>query len=159
MVHERERSLMSGAKQIPRGPHDLTPEWLTEALRRSGTLGSAAVTAVDTEVIGEGAGFMGQLALVRLRYDRPEEGAPQTLIAKLPAAAPENREVAMFFRFYEREVRFYEQIADALELRTPRRYCSQFEPATGASVLLLEDLAPARVGDQLAGGSGQKEGA
>ena len=147
---------MSGAKQIPRGPHDLTPEWLTEALRRSGTIGSAAVTAVDKEVIGEGAGFMGQLALLRLRYDRPEEGAPQTLVAKLPASAPENREVAMFFRFYEREVRFYEQIADAVELRTPRRYCSQFEPATGDYVLLLEDLAPAKVGDQLAGCSVQE---
>ncbi|MDP3768655.1 MAG: phosphotransferase, partial [Dehalococcoidia bacterium] len=101
--------------------------------------------------IQEGMGFMGELARVNLDYERDEPSAPRTLIAKLPATAPENREVAEAFRFYEREVRFYEQIADTVELRTPRCYYSAFDPETGDYVLLLEDLAPARVGDQLAG--------
>ncbi len=136
---------------IPSGLDEVTPGWLTSALRAGGAVQQAAVASSDVRVIGEGAGFMGQLAKVHLQYDRPEEGAPQSLIAKLPAAAPENREVATFFRFYEREVRFYEQIATTVALRTPRRYYSAFDPASGGFALLLEDLAPARVGDQLAG--------
>jgi aminoglycoside/choline kinase family phosphotransferase len=57
----------------------------------------------------------------------------------------------MFFRFYEREVNFYEQVAEQVELRTPRCYFSAFEPSNGDYLLLLEDLAPAQVGDQVAG--------
>jgi aminoglycoside/choline kinase family phosphotransferase len=136
---------------IPSGPQDLTPEWLTQALRSGGAIERAAVSSFEVKVIGEGAGFLGQLAQVRLTYDRPEEGAPQSLIAKLPAAAPENKEVAQFFRFYEREVRFYDEIAHSVELRTPRLYFSHFDAGTGDFALLIEDLAPACVGDQLSG--------
>jgi hypothetical protein len=140
-----------GKPKTPSGPQDLTTGWLTAALRKGGAISTASVTNAKLRIIGEGAGFMGQLAQVTLTYDRVEVGAPKTLIAKLPAAAPENRDVAMFFRFYEREVNFYDQIAEQVELRTPRRYYGAFEPETGDYVLLLEDLAPAVVGDQLAG--------
>ena len=75
------------------------------------------MTGFDYEVIGEGVGVLGQLARVRLQYDKPEAGAPDTLVGKFPAAAQENRDLANLFRFYEREVRFYQQIADEVELR------------------------------------------
>jgi hypothetical protein len=136
---------------IPAGPQALTNEWLTVALRSSAAIGDAKVTSFDARIIGEGAGFMGQLAHVTLQYDRPEAGAPASLIAKFPAAAQENREVAMFFRFYERETGFYREIAERVGLRTPRCYHNAFDADTGDFVLLLEDMAPKRVGDQLAG--------
>lgn len=136
---------------FPGSPAEVTPQWLTTALRASGAIGRARVHAHDVRIIGEGSGFMGQLAQITLRYDAPEPGAPASLIAKFPAAAPENRAVAMYFRFYEREVAFYRQIARDLRLRTPRCYFQAFEPGTGDYLLLLEDLAPARVGDQVAG--------
>jgi hypothetical protein len=133
------------------GPESVTPERLTSLLRKGGVLDTASVTGVTTSVIGAGAGFMGQLIHATLTYDRQEPDAPATLIVKLPAAHPENREVASFFRFYEREVRFYQQIADEVALRTPRCYYSHFDPDSGDYVLLIEDLAPAVVGDQLGG--------
>jgi aminoglycoside/choline kinase family phosphotransferase len=140
---------------LPAGPQELTPDWLTQALRAGGAISKAAVTSFDAKVIGEGAGFLGQLAVVSLQYDQPEESAPGSLVSKLPAAAPENREVAQFFRFYEREVRFYNEIADSVDIRTPRLYFSHFDSASGDFALLLEDLAPACVGDQLAGCSAE----
>lgn len=136
--------------KIPAGPEALTPEWLTQALRQTGTIREAAVRSFDTEVIAQGVGLIGQLARVKLHYDREEPGAPRSLVAKFPAAAPENREIGNLFRFYEREIRFYEEIAQEVELRTPRRYYSAMDTQAGEYVLLLEDLAPARVGDQLA---------
>ena len=138
-------------QKIPAGPQDLTPEWLTQALRQSSVIGDAAVSSLETETIAEGVGLIGQLARVTPRYDRPEAGAPASLIGKFPAAAPENRELAGQLRFYEREFRFYEEIAEEVELRTPRRYFGAMDADSGEYVLLLEDLAPARVGDQLAG--------
>jgi hypothetical protein len=146
---------MGSRIDIPSGPQDITLSWLTNALRSRGAINNANVTSFETKIIGEGAGFMGQLAKLSLTYDKPEPGAPSSLISKHPAAAIENRQVAMFFRFYEREVRFYDEIAETIDLRTPRCYYSAFDPATGDYILLLEDLAPAKVGDQLAGCTGQ----
>lgn len=142
---------------IPSSPEELTPQWLTRALREGANVKTASVESLDIEPgIQEGTGFMGELALVTPHYDRDEEGAPQRLVAKLPTQVRENREIADKFRFYERETRFYEEIADEVELRTPRRYYSAVDPKTQDYVLLLEDLAPARVGDQLEGCSPQE---
>ena len=132
-------------------PGEVTDKWLTDVLRLSGAITKASVTSHATKIIGEGVGFMGELARVSLQYDKPEPGAPAVVIAKFAAAAPENREVAMYFHFYEREVSFYQHVAERVQLRTPRCYFSAFEPSNGDYVLLLEDLAPAVVGDQVAG--------
>ncbi len=142
--------------KIPARPDELTPEWLTHALRQTGTITDSAVKSFDREVIAEGVGLMGQLARVKPHYDGSEAGAPRALIAKFPAAAEENREIGNIFRFYEREVRFYEEIADEVELRTPRCYYSAMDTEAGEYILLLEDLEPARVGDQLTGCSRQE---
>ena len=137
---------------FPRTPDDLTPEWLTEALRETETIKNSTVTSFDMEPdIAAGAGFMGQLARVKLRYDQPEPNAPESLVAKFPTYAPDNRGIADLFRFYEIETRFYEEIADEVELRTPRHYYSARAADSTNFILLLEDLAPAQVGDQVAG--------
>jgi len=141
---------------IPSGLGELSADWLTHALRSTGTLTSAEIISFDSEVIAEGVGLLGQLACVKPQYDRPEAAAPGSLIAKFPTEAEENRDVANHFRFYEREIRFYEEIADEIELRTPRCYYSAMDVEADRYVLLLEDLAPARVGDQVAGCSRQE---
>lgn len=140
-----------GETRYPTTPERLTSEWLTEALRESGVVARARVISHSAKVIGEGVGFMGQLARIALHYDVQEPGAPQAVIAKFPAAAQENRDIAMYFHFYEREVGFYEHICDKVPLRTPRCYFHAFDASNGDVLLLLEDLAPAAVGDQLAG--------
>ena len=137
--------------KIPAGPQEITPEWLTQALRQTGAITKATVESFDLKAIGEGAGFMGQLAQLALRYEGSDAGAPRSLIAKFPSDIPENRGVGNHFRFYERETHFYQEIADEVELRTPRCYYSAMDVEADEYVLLLEDLAPARVGDQVAG--------
>jgi hypothetical protein len=126
-----------------------TPEWLTEALRSRHALSAGRVVTVTPSSLGEGFGLLGSLARLALAYDRPGSGAPASLIAKFPAAAEMNRNLARQYRVYEREYRFYREVAPTIATRVPRAYYLDFEPATGDAVILLEDLAPARVGDQL----------
>jgi hypothetical protein len=137
--------------KLPAGPKQLTEGWLTSALRETDTIKEASVSGFDYEIIGEGVGVLGQLARIRVQYDRPEQGAPESVIGKFPAAVQENRDLANLFRFYEREVRFYERIADQVELRTPARYYSLFDDETFDFVLLLEDMHPSRCGNQVEG--------
>jgi len=137
---------------IPRTPADVNAEWLTDALRGTQTITKSSVSSFDMDPdIAAGKGFMGQLARIGLHYDQPEEGAPASLIAKFLTYGPENRVVADLFRLYETETRFYEQLADKVSLRTPRRYHSARCPNCTDFILLMEDLAPARVGDQVVG--------
>ncbi len=136
---------------IPQSPEALTAAWLTSALRAGGAIDTATVTHADVQVIGEGSGFIGQLALVRLTYDNAAPGAPATLIAKMPGASEGGREIGNLFDFYHRELRFYREIAPEVELRTPVCYYSAMDREAGQYILLLEDMAPARVGDHAAG--------
>jgi hypothetical protein len=132
--------------EIPIGPEGLTPEWLTEALCETGTIEQAHVLSFEASALGEGKGIMGQLARLHLEYDVLEEGAPCTLIAKFPGGGQARAHPLGIVP----EVMFYRHLADKTELRTPRCYYGAFDES-GAFVLLLEDLAPARSGDTIAG--------
>jgi thiamine kinase-like enzyme len=139
------------AMTIPAGPTELTAEWLTEALRSGGALDKAAVTSIMTETIGEGSGFIGQLAKVTLTYDQPEPAAPRTLIAKFPGASEGGRMIGNLFDFYHREIRFYDEVAKEVELRTPKRYFSASKRDTQEYILLIEDMDPMLIGDHAGG--------
>jgi hypothetical protein len=139
------------APTIPAAPEDIKAEWLTDALREGGVIGGARVTDIETEIVGAGTGFIGQLARVRLTYDRPEAGAPASLIAKFPTLDPGGREIGNLFRFYEREIRFYEEIGGNCGLKAPRRYFSHADVPGDQYILALQDLADARGGNDLEG--------
>jgi hypothetical protein len=139
---------MTGSLSIADTPDAITPAWLTDALTRSGHLVGARVVDVQFQPLGTGQ--MCDSVRVTPRYDRPTD-APPTLIAKLPAADPTSRGTALALRSYEKEVRFYQQLAPQLAVRTPAAYHAEIDVTTAAFVLLLEDLAPAEPGDQLAG--------
>jgi hypothetical protein len=139
-----------GAVPIPETPGDLTPGWLTAALTASAPdlLDGATVTGVDVSPVGTGQ--MSDSLRLALRYDRPT-GAPATLVAKLAATDPTSRSTAKSLGSYENEVRFYQQLAPVLAVRTPHVVHADIDVEEAAFVLLLEDMAPARPGDQLAG--------
>jgi len=129
---------------------ELTPAWLTEALRASGHLPPDA-SVVGVEVVAVGTGQMCDSWRLTLRYEGDQGDAPPTVVAKLPANDPTSRATALALRSYENEVRFYQQLAPELPMRTPRVYHADIDVTTAAFTLLLEDMAPAQQGDQLEG--------
>ncbi|HYM16595.1 MAG TPA: oxidoreductase family protein [Dehalococcoidia bacterium] len=143
---------MTTQLEIPTTPAELTAAWLTAALRSGGVIGDGRVTSAAHEVLGQGAGFIGQVARVRLTYAGAPAAAPATLIAKLPALEPGARELAALYGLYEREFRFYREMADEISFRTARCYYSDGDAEAVRYVLLLEDLSRnGRAGDQVAG--------
>ncbi len=127
----------------------LDADGLTTALHTSGALDPGArVTAVDARPVGTGQ--MGDCRRLALSYDA-EVDAPATVVAKLPSSDETSRATGMAMRTYEVEVRFYQELAPHLPVRAPRCHHAEIDLATGDFVLLLEDLAPAEQGDQVAG--------
>jgi hypothetical protein len=124
---------------------DLSPAAMNRALA-----GQLRGRVVATRVEPIGTGQMADSARVFLTYDDHDAG-PDTLVAKFPSHDPISRATASAVRNYEIETSFYRELAPGLPVRSPRcRYVS-YDPTTDAFLLLLEDLAPARPGDQLAG--------
>jgi len=143
-VTERPSTIAETADQ-------LTPEWLTAALRSSGVLASGEVTAVDAKPLGTGQ--MCDSARLTLTYSGGE--GPETMVAKLPASDETSRTTAINLGSYVKEVRFYTDLADGLSVRTPGVHYADLSEDGGSFILLLEDMDPAEQGDQLTGCSAE----
>jgi hypothetical protein len=114
-------------------------------------LRQATVSTVRAEPLEGRVSFNAQLARLWLTYNRPEVGAPRSLIAKLPTGNVELHQNAVVFRPGVKECWFYQHGASRTLLDVPKCYYSTVDDATGESFLLLEDLAPARAGDWVDG--------
>ena len=135
---------------VPDGVDAITPEWLTAVLAVAVDLGDARIVAVTVNAVGTGQ--MCDSFRVGLTFDiEPPAGVPSSVIAKLPSSDARSRATGLSTRAYEFEVLFYQRLAPESSIRTPEAYHLGLDTETGCFVLLLEDLAPARQGDQLAG--------
>jgi hypothetical protein len=139
--------------ELPLTLADVSSDWLTAALREGGVIDQSSVTAFDWQVLGEGVGFIGQLARIRLEYDRPEDGAPPSVVAKFPSPIPQNRGFGVVARLYETEIRFYRDLAGHVPVRLPRLYFGAFDPEAFSSRVVAAVLArlPGRVTMSLLG--------
>ena len=129
-------------------PEQVTADWLSEVLEAADCLHGARVIAVDLSAVGTGQMCDTIRATIRTDRDSP---APASLIIKQPAADATSRQTAATLRSYEVEVRFYQELAATLPVRSPVAYFAGFDEASGDFSLVLEDLAPAQQGDQLHG--------
>ena len=110
------------------------------------------VAGVDITVIGQGEGFLGQLGRVTLRYEgEPPAGAPTSVIVKLPTQDPGGRAIGMMMGVWDREAHFYDEIAAEMAVRVPKVFVNVADAEAGAYAIVMEDLAPLRPADQVAG--------
>lgn len=100
--------------------------------------------------MGPGVGFMGEVGRITISY----EGGlgPTSMICKIPTQDPAIRGLLGPARVFEREARFYSDIAPSLDV-VPTAYCVAADFDADDFVLLLQDLGDLRVGDQTEGAS------
>ena len=132
--------------EIPTHPDAITPEWLTERLRGAGVISDQTVTGFTWVPIGTGQ--VGDSARLTLQYDRAGQG-PATVAGKFPAADPTSRHTAASLGLYSKEVGFYRDLRQLVDVRVPVPYVAEVDAAGADFVLIFEDLAPARGGNQL----------
>ncbi|MEM7276364.1 MAG: phosphotransferase, partial [Actinomycetota bacterium] len=136
----------------PTSIDEVDAAWLTAVLRTSGTLGSdGEVGGVSVEPFAEGVGFLSLLHRATLTYDGPADGAPATVIIKMVTDLESQRGIADALQFYQRELRFYREIAAGLEFRTPVVHAAVIAEDSTDFVLVMEDLSELRGLDQTAG--------
>jgi hypothetical protein len=128
-------------------PAAVTPEWLTAVLAHDGV--AAQVRGFTAKPVGTGQ--IGQSIKFELDYAHGGADAPASLVGKFPSPGDESRNTGIALGNYIREVNFYKHLAPTALIATPKVYFTEVDPATSEFVLMMEDLAPAQQGDQLAG--------
>ncbi len=135
------------AAAIP-SPETITPGFFSELLRASG-LRDARVVDFSAEPIGTGQ--IGRCIRFTLALASECAGAPRTLVGKFPSLDPLSRQTGVDLRNYAREVYFYRELKPRLPIATPRCWYAAIEGEGPHFALILEDMAPARQGNQLEG--------
>jgi len=128
-------------------PEQVTPAWMTQALRNRDI--EATVAHLDMAPVGTGQ--LGETRRFSLQYHgRPPPNAPRSVVGKFPSSDPVSAQSGKTLGIYRSEVMFYRELAHRARIRTPAVYVAEIDAADDF-ILLLEDLAPARVGDQMRG--------
>lgn len=136
----------------PERVEDVTPEWLTTVFRTSGALGEdGSVAGVTIEPFAVGLGFLSELSKATLTYAGEASQAPSSVIIKMVTSLEVQRGLADALLFYERELRFYRELADDLPLRTAKVHAAMMDDDKTDFVIVMEDLSPLRGFDQAAG--------
>jgi len=124
-------------------PELLTAPWLSAALRSAGH--DVEIEAVTFDAVGTGQ----MASSYRLHLEHRSPSFPATLVVKLPCDDVETR--ATIASSYRAEAGFYTALAGRVAVRSPDCFSVVLNDDGSVFVLLMEDMAPASQGDQLAG--------
>lgn len=128
---------------VLRAPEDLTTGWLEQVLD-AGPITSFTATAIGT-------GQMSQSHRVELVYADGASAGPASVVVKTASQDEGSRAAGVGLGAYEREVRFYRELAPRLGGPLADCLAAIHDPEEGWFTLVLEDVAPAHQGDQIAG--------
>src|SRR5262245_1197636 len=123
---------------------------MAEALRAGGTVDLPTISAVHREVIGAERGFLSQTLRVALDYaGPPRPGVPASVVVKIEPEQGNLRNAERDTKAFDREIRFYREVAGRVPMRLPRIYYT--DAAAEGKVLIMEDLCAYQCIDQLHG--------
>lgn len=123
--------------EIPATIDDVTADWLSEVT-------DLAVDDLTISQIGIGVGVSSAV----YRLDLEGDGVPDSLVMKLKALDEAAVFTSTVLRMYEREVRFFDEIADRSPIRVPKGFHGAVADDGASYVLIMEDVGGNRVVDQ-----------
>jgi thiamine kinase-like enzyme len=126
---------------IPKRTKRITPEWLNESLQNSGYLKDINIESISREPWGAGEGFVSDMARFTIIYDKESSDLPKTMIVKMPTTFRSALAIAEQYNLYEREIRFYTEVAPQSPARVPGVIHCDFDKEAKRYILILEDCS------------------
>ncbi len=136
-------------KKHPRHPDEITAKWFTEVLKEAGLIVNSNVVSIKKEQIAQGKAWLSTILRVEVEYDSPIDSAPNSFVLKLLSESRSSRDFSYERQAYEREINFYNEVADTIPIHLPKLFYSVTGP--DCNLLLMEDLSNLTAGDQIRG--------
>ena len=127
--------------ELPATTKDITVDLLNEVLHENGFLGNSDIVSLKHEQIGVGEGFMSDIARLSIKYDSEGNNLPTSIVVKLPTSFPPARKAGMESGAYERETRFYTEVASKSPLRTPETIYTYLNQDEQQYILIMKDYS------------------
>jgi hypothetical protein len=130
---------LSDIKQ-PKNPQDITPGWINYALSEAGICGLGAIRDIKVERLGPHVqGLLSLICRVRISYIAEGSRLPASVVIKFPPESEQAQELGNGYRAFERELRFYRELAGRSPIRTPICYFNFMDAENFIYILVLED--------------------
>lgn len=126
---------------IPDKLDDITSGWLDSALHRNRVLRKNHVSSVQIEAAGLGTGNLSQIARLAVTYESDDPRVPHNMVAKIPTAFLSARAIGDQLNSYERETRFYMEVAPLIPMRTPTLIYGDANSRSQRYILIMEDCS------------------
>lgn len=127
---------------------DIDENFLGSILESSGMPG-AVVESYTSDVVGTGQ--MAKCIRFNLKAGSGSYDIPKGLIGKFPSDDVGSRSAAAEHGSYMREVFFYQELDALLDIKVPQCFYADMSDKGEIFSLIMEDMAPAEQGNQLAG--------
>jgi len=132
----------------PQTPDEITPEWLTMTLQKSGVLFDSKVLSIKKNSLGDGRAWLSNVLRLEVDYSPDDSTLPKSFVLKILSKS-ECRDPDYELGAYRREINFYQQLAPTLPIRLPELYYSV--SGANCNLMLMEDLSHMVAGDLIEG--------
>ena len=140
-------------KNIPGSVAAVSDEWLVGILEEQARYERGSIQRIDRQPMSEGIGQTGEFCRVSVTT---QTGNKETLFLKLRAPVEGMHQVALRYKMYENEVRFYKELASNLEVRTPEMIYADYDSNGENVAFLMEFMEGWHSPDQISGASHQQ---
>ena len=137
-------------KNIPSNLTEVKDDWLRGLFVGYDGFDAQLIKDIEKEKVGEGIGQVGEFCKLSVILTTGEKFS---YFLKLRAPAEGMHQVALRYKMYENEVRFYQELAAELDIRTPEVVFADYDPETENVVLLMEFMDGWHSPDQISGAS------
>lgn len=127
---------------------EISADWLERSLAKAGFTGAKIAGFTATPI---GTGQAAICCRVEIDYVVSDPSWPRSVVIKFPSEDENSKRTGLLAFTYLREVNFYRYLQPLLSIRTPRCYLAEADDEGARFALILDDLAPAAQGDQIAG--------
>lgn len=144
---------MATRPAIPARTHDITADWLRQALACATSVQLPELRATSLEPVGSGRGLLSEVVRCRLSWSTISPLAPSSVIIKQHSSDRKTFRLARILKLYRREYDFYRRSVPLAGVRSPALLYGDFAPLSHRFVMVLEDLADLQSVSQIDGAS------
>ena len=136
----------------PKKPGDINLEWMNFAFSEAGLCENGDISKIDVQPLGPHVkGLLSSICRVNISYKGNTQDLPKSVVIKFPPERDENKSFGSNWGVYEREIRFYRELAQRSPIRVPKCYFTVLDDSNNNFLLMLEDAGDWIQGDQVDG--------
>ena len=110
------------------------------------------IASIDVQPLGPHVkGLLSSFCRVNINYKSRVQDIPKSVVIKFPPERDENKSFGSNWGVYEREIRFYRELAQRSPIRVPKCYYTVLDDSNNNFLIMLEDAGDWIQGDQIHG--------